>query len=94
MTDERGVALQGSVSSDATVSGITIQDNTVINNDQALRIKTKADATSASVTNVTYSGNKASGIRQFGVIIDQSYPDTLGTPGTGCPISVSRPWHV
>ena len=88
MTDERGVVLQGSISSDATVSGITIQDNTVINNDQALRIKTKADATSASVTNVTYSGNKASGIRQFGVIIDQSYPDTLGTPGTGVKLSV------
>ncbi|KAI0342390.1 endo-polygalacturonase PG1 [Trametopsis cervina] len=77
----------GSISSGATVSGIVIQDNTVTNNDQALRIKTHSDATDASVTNVTYSGNTATGMRQFGVLIDQSYPDTLGTPGTGCTIS-------
>lgn len=77
----------GSISSGATVSGITIQDNTISNSDQALRIKTDASATSASVTNVTYSGNTASGMRQFGVLIDQSYPDTLGTPGTGVIIS-------
>lgn len=39
--------------------------------DQALRIKTKAAATDASVKNVTYSGNTASGIKKYGVIIDQ-----------------------
>ncbi|PSR75797.1 hypothetical protein PHLCEN_2v8914, partial [Hermanssonia centrifuga] len=39
--------------------------------DQALRIKTDSDATSASVTNVTYSGNTATGMRQFGILIDQ-----------------------
>ncbi len=32
-------------------------------------------------------GNKGSGLRQFGVPIDQSYPDTLGTPGTGVKLS-------
>jgi polygalacturonase len=26
-------------------------------------------------------------LRRFGVIIDQSYPDTLGTPGTGVIVS-------
>ncbi|TFY82768.1 hypothetical protein EWM64_g1244 [Hericium alpestre] len=77
----------GSISSDAKVSDITIRDNTITNNDQALRIKTKASATDASVTNVTYSGNTGTGLRRFGVIIDQSYPDTLGTPGTGVKIS-------
>lgn len=41
------------------------------NSDQALRIKTDASATGASVTNVTYSGNTATGIREYGVIIDQ-----------------------
>lgn len=77
----------GSISSDAVVSGIVISGNTVTNNDQALRIKTKASATSASVSNVTYSGNTGTGLRQFGILIDQSYPDTLGTPGTGVKIS-------
>ncbi|THH00260.1 hypothetical protein EW026_g2254 [Hermanssonia centrifuga] len=77
----------GSVASGATVSGIVISGNTIVNNDQALRIKTDSDATSASVTNVTYSGNTATGMRQFGILIDQSYPDTLGTPGTGVKIS-------
>ena len=32
-------------------------------------------------------GNKGTGLRQFGVLIDQSYPDTLGTPGTGVKVS-------
>ncbi|KIP10957.1 glycoside hydrolase family 28 protein [Phlebiopsis gigantea 11061_1 CR5-6] len=77
----------GSISTGATVSGVTISGNTIKNSDQALRIKTKADATSASVSDVTYSGNTATGIRRFGVIIDQSYPSTLGTPGTGVKIS-------
>jgi polygalacturonase len=57
--------------------------------DQALRIKTKSDATNASVSNVTYSGNTATGTKKYGIIIDQSYPSTLGTPGTGVTISVS-----
>ena len=42
--------------------------------DQALRIKTKAAATDASVTNVTYSGNTATGTKKYGVIIDQVCP--------------------
>ncbi|EJD03049.1 endo-polygalacturonase PG1 [Fomitiporia mediterranea MF3/22] len=77
----------GSISSDATVNGVLITNNKIINNDQALRIKTKADATDASVTNITYSGNTGTGMRRFGIIIDQSYPDTLGTPGNGVSIS-------
>jgi polygalacturonase len=79
--------MKGSISSDAVVDGIVIRDNTILNNDQALRIKTKADATNASVNNVTYSGNTATGCNKYGVIIDQSYPSTLGTPGTGVIIS-------
>lgn len=30
-----------------------------------------------------HSGNTLSGITGYGVLIDQSYPSTLGTPGTG-----------
>ncbi|KAF8893417.1 pectin lyase fold/virulence factor [Infundibulicybe gibba] len=61
----------GSIDSDATVSGVVISGNTIINNDQALRIKTDAAATGSSVTNVTYS----------------SYPSTIGTPGSGVKLS-------
>ena len=39
--------------------------------DQALRIKTKASSTNSTVTNITYSGNTGTGLRQFGVLIDQ-----------------------
>ncbi|TFK44204.1 polygalacturonase [Crucibulum laeve] len=77
----------GSIDSDVTVSGVVISGNTIINNDQALRIKTKSASTGSTVSNITYSGNTATGIRQFGIIIDESYPDTLGTPGTGVKIS-------
>jgi len=77
----------GSISSDVTVSGIVIQDNTIQDNDQAVRIKTDASSTDSTVTNITYSGNIGTGLRQFGVLIDQSYPDTLGTPGNGVKLS-------
>ncbi|KAM5534707.1 hypothetical protein V8D89_011571 [Ganoderma adspersum] len=85
-TGGHGISI-GSISSDVTVSGITIKDNTITNNDQALRIKTKASATGATVSNITYSGNTGTGMRKFGVLIDQSYPSTLGTPGTGVSLS-------
>ncbi|KAJ8518588.1 hypothetical protein ONZ45_g4332 [Pleurotus djamor] len=77
----------GSIDSDATVNGIVITGNTITDNDNGLRIKTKAAATGSSVTNITYSGNIATGIRKYGVMIDQSYPSTLGTPGTGVKLS-------
>ncbi|KAL1948382.1 hypothetical protein VTO73DRAFT_12457 [Trametes versicolor] len=85
-TGGHGISV-GSIDSDVTVSGIVISGNTITNNDQALRIKTKSAASSSTVTNITYSGNTGTGLRQFGVLIDQSYPDTLGTPGTGVKLS-------
>nr|ABH12113.1 endo-polygalacturonase [Thanatephorus cucumeris] len=54
---------------------------------KALRIKTKSDATNASVTNVVFNGNTATGIKKFGVIVDQGYPTTLGTPGNNVAMS-------
>ncbi|TFK74073.1 polygalacturonase [Pluteus cervinus] len=77
----------GSITSNVTVSGVVISDNTITSNVQALRIKTDATATGSLVTNVTYSGNTGTGMLQFGVLIDQSFPDTLGTPGNGVIIS-------
>ncbi|KAH8101734.1 endo-polygalacturonase PG1 [Cristinia sonorae] len=77
----------GSISSGVTVSNILIKDNTIKNNDQALRIKTDASASGSTVSGIAYSGNTATGIKKFGILIDQSYPDTLGTPGTGVKLS-------
>ncbi|KAJ7688366.1 glycoside hydrolase [Mycena rosella] len=83
-TGGHGISI-GSISSGVTVSGVTISNN--VGDVNGLRIKTDATATGSTVSNVVYSGNKLSGITQYGVLIDQSYPSTLGTPGTGVVIS-------
>ncbi|KAK7024711.1 glycoside hydrolase family 28 protein [Favolaschia claudopus] len=77
----------GSIKDNTTVSGVQITGNTVTNSVNGLRIKTIATATGSLVNNVVYSNNKLSSITSFGVIIDQSYPATLGTPGTGVVIN-------
>ncbi|PBL00015.1 endopolygalacturonase 2 precursor [Armillaria gallica] len=77
----------GSISTGKTVTDVTISGNTVTNSMYGLRIKVKAEATSAKVSGITYSGNTISGITKYGVLISQSYPDDAGTPGTGGPIS-------
>ncbi|CAE6384143.1 unnamed protein product [Rhizoctonia solani] len=85
-TGGHGISI-GSVASGSTVSNVHITGNTITKNVQALRIKTDADAKSGSVSGVVYSGNTATGCTTYGVIIDQSYPDTLGTAGAGVKIS-------
>ncbi|QRV87081.1 polygalacturonase [Ceratobasidium sp. AG-Ba] len=85
-TGGHGISI-GSVDSNAVVKNISILNNKIIDNDQALRIKTKSAATGSSVSGVTYSGNTATGIKKYGVIIDQSYPSTLGEPGNGVSMS-------
>ncbi|KAJ7613024.1 polygalacturonase [Roridomyces roridus] len=77
----------GSIATGKTVSGVKIARNTVTNGLYGLRIKVDADATGASVSNVTWEANTISGITEYGVLISQSYPDNDGTPGTGAPIS-------
>ncbi|GAB1522887.1 hypothetical protein RhiTH_006012 [Rhizoctonia solani] len=77
----------GSITSDVTVSNVQILDNTVTSNAQGFRIKTDASATGSTVSGIYYSGNTATGCTSYGVIVDQSYPSTLGTPGTGVIIS-------
>ncbi|SJL13829.1 uncharacterized protein ARMOST_17277 [Armillaria ostoyae] len=74
----------GSISTGKTVTDVTISGNTVTNSMYGLRIKVKAEATSAKVSGIT---NTISGITKYGVLISQSYPDDAGTPGTGGPIS-------
>ncbi|CAE6356516.1 unnamed protein product [Rhizoctonia solani] len=85
-TGGHGISIE-SVASGSIVSNVHITDNTIIDNVQALRFKTDKSATSGSVSSVTYSGNTATGCTEYGVIIDQSYPDTLGSPGAGVKIS-------
>ena len=60
----------------------------IISSVNGLRIKTDATATGSLVENVVYENNHLTGITAFGVLIDQSYPATLGTPGTGVIIEV------
>ncbi|KAF8600031.1 pectin lyase-like protein [Ceratobasidium sp. AG-I] len=76
-TGGHGISI-GSVSTGAAVKNVQILNNKIINNDQALRIKTKSDATSASVTGVTFSGNTATGTKKYGIVADQSYPSNCG----------------
>ncbi|KZP02628.1 glycoside hydrolase family 28 protein [Athelia psychrophila] len=80
----------GSIASDKVVSGVTISGNTITASVNGLRIKTDSGATDASVTDVVYSGNTASGITQYGVVIEQDYGQSFlminvnGSP-TGTP---------
>ena len=45
-------------------------------------LKVDSDATSGTVSGVTYSGNSVSGISKYGILITQSYSEDFGTPGT------------
>ncbi|KAJ7439969.1 polygalacturonase [Mycena latifolia] len=82
----------GSIATGKTVSNVKIARNTVTTGLYGLRIKASisdvdADATDASVSDVTYEANTITGSTEYGVLITQSYPDDDSTPGTGAPIS-------
>ncbi|KAF8599649.1 glycoside hydrolase family 28 protein [Ceratobasidium sp. AG-I] len=85
-TGGHGISI-GSITSSVTVSNVQVLNNVITNNAQALRIKTDAVATGSTVSGITYTGNTATGCTSYGIIIDQSYPSTLGTPGTGVDIA-------
>ncbi|KAG1792354.1 glycoside hydrolase family 28 protein [Suillus plorans] len=77
----------GSISSNTVVSDIEIIGNHVVSSAYSFRIKTDTSATNSVVKNVTYSDNTATNCTSFGVLITQSYPSNLGTPGNGATIS-------
>ncbi|KAG6372447.1 pectin lyase fold/virulence factor [Boletus reticuloceps] len=81
-----GVSI-GSITSDVVVEGVIVQGNEVVNSVTAFRIKTDKTATNSRVSNVTYSGNTARNCSSYGLLIDQSYPAVVGTPGNGVAIS-------
>ncbi|EAW24760.1 glycoside hydrolase family 28 protein [Aspergillus fischeri NRRL 181] len=73
---------------DNTVKNVTITDSTVTDSANGVRIKTVYDAT-GSVSEVTYSNIKLSGITDYGIVIEQDYENgsPTGTPTTGVPIT-------
>ncbi|CAK5280888.1 unnamed protein product [Mycena citricolor] len=85
-TGSHGISI-GSISSNNHVSNFKAARNIIQNGSYGLRIKVDANATNASVSNVIYESNTVSGIKDFGVLITQSYPVEDGTPGPGGPIS-------
>ncbi|RDW67001.1 hypothetical protein BP5796_09750 [Coleophoma crateriformis] len=74
--------------SDNTVSGINIASSSVTSSANGVRIKTVSGAT-GTVSNVTYSDIKLSGITSYGIVIEQDYENgsPTGTPTTGVPIT-------
>ncbi|KAI6155627.1 glycoside hydrolase family 28 protein [Pisolithus tinctorius] len=81
-----GISLTSSIS-DTVIENIVISNNTFVDSEQALRIKTSQTTQGSRVSNVVYTHNSASGCTDFGVLITQSYPAALGTPGNGVDIS-------
>lgn len=71
-----------------TVSDVTIKDSQCVGGENCVRIKTVSGAT-GTVSGVTYSGIKMSGITSYGVVIEQDYEngDPTGTPTDGVPIT-------
>lgn len=73
---------------DNTVKNVTISDSTVTNSQNGVRIKTVYKAT-GSVSDVTYSNIKLSGITKYGIVIEQDYENgsPTGEPTNGVPIT-------
>jgi len=74
--------------SDNTVSGVTIENNSITNSMNAVRIKTVYEAT-GTVSDVTYKDITFSGITDYGIVIEQDYEngDPTGTPTNGIAIT-------
>ncbi|KAG2128451.1 glycoside hydrolase [Suillus cothurnatus] len=77
----------GSISSNVVVSDVEISGNNVVGSAYSFRIKTDTYATNSAVQNVTYIANTATNCTYYGVLITQSYPSNMGTPGNGVTIS-------
>ncbi|GAM33350.1 endo-polygalacturonase [Talaromyces pinophilus] len=74
--------------SDNTVDTVHIENSTIKNSQNGVRIKTVYGAT-GSVSGVTYKGITLSGITKYGIVIEQDYENgsPTGTPTTGVPIT-------
>ncbi|KAK4702516.1 pectinesterase, partial [Phenoliferia sp. Uapishka_3] len=79
----------GSIKTGKNVKGVTISGNTVTASSNGLRIKTYVGATSASVSNVVYSGNTITGCTQYGVVVEQDYTNEGATGTASNTVSIS-----
>lgn len=70
------------------VQNVTIRDSTISDSANGLRIKTKVDE-QGSVTDVTYSNIKLSGISDYGIVVQQDYKNggSSGTPSNDIKVS-------
>jgi polygalacturonase len=57
---------------DNTVDGVIIEDSTVVDSENGIRIKTVSGAT-GSVTGVTFKSIVLSGITDYGIVFKQDY---------------------
>jgi len=73
---------------DNTVSGVLIENSSITNSMNGVRIKTVFDAT-GTVEDVTYSNIEFSGITEYGIVIEQDYEngDPTGVPTNGILVS-------
>jgi polygalacturonase len=78
----------GSIKTGKTVSNVLISHNTIQDSTNALRIKTYAKHTDASVSDITFNGNKGVNISKYGVVIQQDYTNagSTGKATNGIPI--------
>lgn len=74
--------------SDNTVDGVVIENSSVVNSQNAVRIKTVSGATGL-VNNVTYSNIQLSGITKYGIDVQQDYLNggPTGTPTNGVKVT-------
>ncbi|RUO95412.1 glycoside hydrolase, partial [Jimgerdemannia flammicorona] len=79
----------GSIKPDQIVDGVYVNNCTVSNSANGVRIKAYADATGGAARNIHYSDIALSGIYNFSIIIQQDYTNegATGIPGGAAPIS-------
>ncbi|CAG9766616.1 unnamed protein product [Ceutorhynchus assimilis] len=71
------------------VKNVTFSDCTVTNSDNGIHVKSHSDAGAGSVSDVTYKNIKLSGIRKYGISVQEDYEkgNSTGTPKANIPIT-------
>lgn len=79
----------GSVDSGVTISNITFQDSSVVDSENGCRIKTDADGSDSTVSDITYSNIYVENISDYAIDVQQDYEngDPTGDPSTGIMVS-------
>ena len=78
----------GSIKSGARVDGVEVRNCTVMDSENAVRIKTYDDASDAAVANISYRDIVFKGVSKFGIVVQQDYRNEgpTGNPGSRVPI--------